>query len=119
MSGLTGLQDRLPLNVLLQVHVTLLISTFVFIGFSQIALAAGESDPRENFKGYISHLDARRLLLMAMTVGGFAALASLATLIFEVLGGFVVTVISASFVIVEIMGLLILLWQTFLSLKRS
>jgi hypothetical protein len=112
------LRFRLPLSVLLQVHVSILIASFVFIGFSQIALASSESDPRKNLKSYISHVDARRLLAGATVVGAGASLGAIVTLVLALLPIIYVVVISAILAMFELFGLTLLLWRTFLALKR-
>lgn len=119
MNAFVRLHQQLTLSTLLQIHVTLLVATFVFLGFSQLALASSEADPRRNLRGYLSRLDARRVLLEAAIVGALAMVGSVTTLLLCLVDGLIASLVSASLVLIELAGLSALLWHTFHALRET
>ena len=119
MSVLDEIAKQLALSTLLQVHVTLLVATFVFFGFSQLTLVTSEADPRKNLRGYLSRVDARRVLFEATGVGLLAAVGSVTTLLLCIVGGIIASLVSAGLALVELLGLSMLLWHTFRALHRA
>lgn len=110
---LRGVDARLPLDSLLVVHVTILVATFIFIGFAQVILAAGEPDPRRDLQRYFSRIDAQGMLAKATTVAIAATIGALVTILFAILGNPIGNPVSAALAVTELGGLIALVWHSY------
>ena len=103
------LGTTLPLNVLLQVHVTLLVASFLFVGVAQSLQGESRASERREFRKYVMSYAASRIFRGTVLVALLCAVSSALTLLLAAIGASdVASAISAALVAIELLAFAVL-----------